>query len=267
MITVDDDINVSHDQKVNLISELNNSLSYPALRDGKVDYNDLLDFLLKLSKIFKWEYYEKSNLGSIADNGMPKYLIRYATILTQWMNGNGLNLIVKSALRNKLEKFIEYQNYIITGACIDIFNPPKCPKIKYLGKLITYDPNNRMHRNIVIGETLDTIDKIILFKIVNYFLRFSTEYKKKHDIDGDMDNDWYEYVEYGTTAPLSIFLQRNGFKRETAEFIKNEQKLYVVELPNKQYKIKNSIFKSKIDLFIKENLEMVKLNIPDIFID
>ena len=82
-----------------------------------------------------------------------------------------------------------------------------------------------------------------------------------------MDNDWYEYVEYGTTAPLSIFLQRNGFKRETAEFIKNEQKLYVVELPNKQYKIKNSIFKSKIDLFIKENLETVKLNIPDIFID
>ena len=268
MITVDDDINVSHDQKVNLISELNNNLSYPALKDGKVDYNDLLDFLLKLSKIFKWEFYEKSSLGSIADNGKPKYLIRYATILTQWMNGNGLNLIVKSALRNKHEKFVEYLNYTRTDVCKDISNPPKYPpQIKYLGKLIAYDPNNRLHRNIVIGETLDTIDKIILFKIANYFLRFSTEYKKKHGIGDDMDNDWYEYVEYGTTAPLSIFLQRNGFKRETAEFIKNEQKLYVVELPNKQYKIKNSIFKSKIDLFIKENLETVKLNIPDIFID
>ena len=75
MITVDDDINVSHDQKVNLISELNNSLSYPALRDGKVDYNDLLDFLLKLSKIFKWKIMRKVILVLLQIMECQKFIV------------------------------------------------------------------------------------------------------------------------------------------------------------------------------------------------
>ena len=41
--------------------------------------------------------------------------------------------------------------------------------------------------------------------------------------DDELDaNNWYEYVEYGTTNPLTILLQRNGFSRESARFIKNE---------------------------------------------
>jgi hypothetical protein len=41
-----------------------------------------------------------------------------------------------------------------------------------------------------------------------------------------LDNDWYEYVEYGTTNPLSIMLQKCGFSRETSDYIKNHRREY-----------------------------------------
>ena len=56
---------------------------------------------------------------------------------------------------------------------------------------------------------------------------FSNEYKKIHDVD-EFDNNWYEYVEFGTTNPLTILLQRNGFSRESATFIKKHKNEYVV---------------------------------------
>lgn len=71
-----------------------------------------------------------------------------------------------------------------------------------------------------------TIENIVLFSISNYFLKFSNEYKKIHGID-EFDNNWYEYVEFGTTNPLTILLQRNGFSREFATFIKKHKDEYV----------------------------------------
>ena len=82
------------------------------------------------------------------------------------------------------------------------------------------------HRNIVIAETLSVIENIILFSISNYFLRFTSEYKKYHQIQ-TLQNDWYEYVEYGTTNPLTIMLQRSGFSRETSTYIKKNKDEYV----------------------------------------
>ena len=82
-----------------------------------------------------------------------------------------------------------------------------------------------------------------------------------------MDNDWYEYVKYGSINPLNIFLQRNGFKRETAQFIKDHSKYYI-EHPLLKYQIRNSIFNDKnLDYYIKDDLDTVKINIPEIFTD
>ena len=80
---------------------------------------------------------------------------------------------------------------------------------------------------VVFADTLEAIENIVLFSISNYFLRFSNEYKKIHGVD-EFDNNWYEYVEFGTTNPLTIFLQRNGFSRESATFIKKHKNEYVV---------------------------------------
>ena len=56
---------------------------------------------------------------------------------------------------------------------------------------------------------------------------FQTNIKTVHDVT-EFDNDWYEYVEFGTTNPLPILLQRNGFSQESATYIRNHKEEYVV---------------------------------------
>ena len=48
---------------------------------------------------------------------------------------------------------------------------------------------SKRHKNSVIGETLEAIERVILFSLSNYFLKFSEAYKRYHHIDGDMKND------------------------------------------------------------------------------
>ena len=67
-----------------------------------------------------------------------------------------------------------------------------------------------LHFNGCMGDDFcdnskEAIENIALFSISNYFLRFSNEYKKIHGVD-EFDNNWYEYVEFGTTIPFSILL-------------------------------------------------------------
>ncbi|HPL55854.1 MAG TPA: helicase, partial [Bacilli bacterium] len=183
----DDDINVSIDQTQNLINAISNGIEYPQLLEGRVQYEDLVDFLFKLRHIFKWNIYEPETLG----NG-EKYKY-YAVILARWMNGYGLALLLKDTIDN-------------------VANNNRNISKNY--QTIPYD-GSQEHKNIVIGDTLQIIENVILFSIANYFLRFSTEYKKLKTNDQPFDNDWYEYVEYGSTNPLTIFFQRNGLTRET----------------------------------------------------
>ena len=55
---------------------------------------------------------------------------------------------------------------------------------------------------------------------------FSNEYKRFHNVE-TFQNDWYEYVEYGTTNPLTILLQRSGFFRESADIQYNIPEIFV----------------------------------------
>ena len=104
--------------------------------------------------------------------------------------------------------------------------------------------------------------EIILFKISNYFLRFSSEYKRFLNV-GVMSNDWYEYVEYGTTDELSIFLQRNGFTREAATYIKKHRG-HIARI-NEEYKIKGTLL-SCGSKSVRKEAEEIKYNIPELFI-
>ena len=70
------------------------------------------------------------------------------------------------------------------------------------------------HKNVVFANTLEVIENIILFSISNYFLRYANMYKSIHGENSLDKNNWYEFVEYGTTNEVTIFLQRNGFSRE-----------------------------------------------------
>lgn len=190
----DDDINTFVDQTKRLIITIKNGLEYPSSKNG-FKYDDIIDFFNKLSKIFDWPIYEKSTLGN---ESKRKW---YAVILSQWMEGSGLSYIMQSA--------IDYHKQYSENFRVSAYQSPTI-----------YNDNSKEHRNVVFADTLEAIENIVLFSISNYFLRFSNEYKKINGVN-EFDNNWYEYVEFGTTNPLTILLQRNGFLRESALLSKN----------------------------------------------
>lgn len=232
----DDDINISLDQTDNLFTEISNGLKYPKLVEGRVQYKDLLDFLNKLRHLFKWDIYESDTLGN---GNRLKY---YAVILARWMNGYGLSLLLKDTIDYTAENNrIIYKNF---------------EKIKYEG--------TQEHKNIVIGETLQIIDNIILFSIANYFLKFSTEYKKLITDNQPFDNDWYEYVEYGSTNSLTIFFQRNGLNRETADYIRNHQEY--IDFRNNEHKLKKSLLNCSKQS-VRDEINDIYYNVPELFVE
>ena len=79
---------------------------------------------------------------------------------------------------------------------------------------------------------LEDIEDVILFRIANYFLRFSQEYRACFP-DASF-TDWYELVEYGTTNPEAVWLQRNGFTREAAAYITEKRSQYITFDDNDQ---------------------------------
>lgn len=240
----DDDINISSDQIENLTTAIIQGLSYPKLTyQANVDYPQLVSFLEKLCTIFKWEKYEKTTLGHKSiKSGQHGKLRWYAVILYQWISGNGLSLIMQNAIKYK-------KDHPSSGVEID-------------RKIVEFDDSIK-HRNIVISDTLNAIEDVILFRIANYFLRFSSEYKRIHNIDV-LPNDWYEYVEYGTTNPLTIFLQRNGFSREASAYIKQHLE-YIIKV-NGEYKVKTELLNCNSKSVCKEASE-IKYNIPELFIE
>ena len=240
----DDDINVSVDQSNNLTTAIIKGLRYPEINENNnVDYRELLAFLEILCKIFKWEIYEGTTLGNKSKNGKHGKLRWYAVILSQWIKGTGLSFI--------MEKGLEYKR-----------NRPKTG-VMLNGKIIEYN-DSKEHRNIAISESLDAIENVILFSISNYFLRFSTEYKRIHGVES-FNNDWYEYVEYGTTNPLSIMLQRNGFSRETSTYIRRNRDEYVVETKAGDIKLRSSLVDCG-NVSVQKEVEDIKYNIPELFI-
>jgi hypothetical protein len=241
----DDDISVSVDQTANLTVAIANGLKYPELDErGNVDYNNLMSFLEKLCKIFKWEIYEPSTLGFVSRDGTHGKLRWYAVILSQWIKGTGLSFIMEQSLDFKRQNRK-------SGVMID-FKP------------VTYN-DSLEHRNIVISDTLQVIENIVLFSISNYFLRFSSEYKRYHDVES-FPNDWYEYVEYGTTNPLSIMLQRNGFSRETSTYIRKHKDDYVVITSDGEIKLHRSLAECN-NISVRKEVADVQYNIPELFVD
>lgn len=233
-IQQDDDIFTSVDQAINLHDYIAQGHNYPS----PDDYNGLVKFLEDLYTIFKWEYYEKSD-----ELGNKNKLKFYAVIIKQWVNGFGLKSIIESSINHHIDEpypFYEKRN------------------------MPTIYNNTISHKNIVITEVLGIIENIVLFKIANYFNRFSAEYKLQHD-GKSPEHDWYEYVEYGSTNKLNIMLQRSGFSREISDFIKQQRRNYVIEI-NGEYFIKKSLLNSQKEQARLEAKDVI-LNYPELFVD
>ena len=235
----DDDINTSVDQTKRLIMAIKkDDLHYPQVQNGFFKHDVVLEFLDDLSRVFQWDIYESSTLGKASLRTW------YAVILSQWMEGNGLNYIMRKALEH-------WQK-----------NPDDFWINKYTKSV--YDDTSLIHRNIVFADTLEVIENIVLFSISNYFLRFSNEYRR---IKGDAaldKNNWYEYVEYGTTNPLTILLQRNGFSRESARFIKENPEYVIKDGSTGQLKLSTALANCG-KTSIENEVAYIRQNVPGIF--
>lgn len=171
---------------------------------GYVGFQPTLQFLEGLCDAFDWETYESSTLGRLNKEGKHSNLRFYATLLTQWLTGNGIKYMIDQAISYKQGK-----NIYINGESKP-FN------------------DSEEHRNKVIEDTLNNVNDIILFRLSNYFMRFSTELKKYLHRDF-LPNDWYEYVEYGTTRLVkSSLLTPHLIRKET---LNNLRKMVCEDAP------------------------------------
>ena len=95
-----------------------------------------------------------------------------------------------------------------------------------------------------------------------YFLRFSETYLRYHN--QQPKNDWYEYVEYGTSNKLVIMLQKFGFLREEAILLSKPQFLNYISL-NENSLIIDSKILNKTSSELRQSIETVMINYPEIF--
>lgn len=228
----DNDINISIKQKESLfIAIKNRNINYPE----DFDYDRCVSFLENLSKVLQWSIYEKKTLGN------SKRLRYYAVLLLQWMQGKGLHEIIRKAIKynkDNLCKIREPQNNDLV-----IFN------------------NTEAHKNILINDIMKDIDIIINYKLSMYFLRFSETYLKCYQ--QPLVNDWYEYVEYGTSDKQVITLQKHGFLREEAITLNTQFRQYIL-LEEGNLRINSNIL-DKVSPELKNSIETVMINYPEIF--
>lgn len=242
-IKPDDDINISVDQTENLEVAIASGLEYPDFDpDEGADYRKTVDFMEQLLRIFKWDIYEHGTLGRVNKHGEHGQLAWYTVIMLQWMRGYGLSNILVQAIRDKRIKHRDV-------------------RVNFL-EWEPYDGTTR-HNNFIIAETLEAIEDVVLFRIANYFLRFSEEYKRQHGGISHFKNDWYEFVEYGTCNELRITLQRSGFSREASSYIRQYTSEYITWVDDEP-KVKLAILECKNDM-VKHEAEEIRYNVPELF--
>jgi replicative superfamily II helicase len=225
------DMYISQDMPITLdqIYLVNNSIKENLKYPDEANYNSILSFLEIMHCCFKWGKYERAN-----ELGSKKVLKYYATILNQWINGAFINQIIRESI-----KFSEK-----TGK---VFNEFKTQD--YTGSI--------EHINSIINNTLDTIERIILFKLESYFLKFSELYKIYSNTE-KIDNDWYEFLSYGTNKVEVIELQKLGFSREIAIKIYKKGKYIFYE--NESFFISADIFQEDNEDIIGEAKEVLLNN-------
>ena len=188
---------------------------------------------------------------------LNRLLDSHALILNKWFYGMTINKIISDSIeyyKNPSHKMT--LRFAKTKEEKEIEPDPWYKDIPYNDSL--------PHRNKLITDTLKEIEHIILFKLSNYFHKFSTQYKKIKNIN-NMKNDWYEYVEYGTTEGLVIFLQQVGFTREASLYIYKNSKIYIKN-KNGETKLTKLLLDCENES-VADEANMVYKNITDLFIN
>lgn len=252
----DEDITLSRDQIHTLRERINSGLQYPTIhRGGSANYEELYEFLVQLCEIFKWDTYEAETLGfRNKESGSLTRLRHYAFVLNQWITGVPISRMISNQIERNEELNRQHEK--------DPVRFKRTAMVRIGRQLVTFK-NTPEHVNALIGNMLEDIEEIVLFRISNYFLRFSKEYRTIHPNEEFMD--WYEFVEYGSTDPTAIWMQRNGFTREAAAYIMAQGRKLIVHTEDGKLRIRADIFTSENQTVKREALQ-IRYNSPEIFV-
>lgn len=71
-------------------------------------------------------------------------------------------------------------------------------------------------------------------------------------------------MEYGTDSDLRIWLQQNGYSRESSEYIEDNKDEFIIKTDNNYFVSKNILKANDLDA-VSETKE-IEINVPEIFI-
>lgn len=162
---------------------INNNNKYIFTND--FDYKNCLNILKILSKNYNWPTEE--NRKELGNSSRLRY---YAVLMTEWIKSKPLNFIVQST--------IAYYHKNSVYIRLDYDNDEEL-----------FSKDNPIHVNKVINDLLSDVENILRFKIKNYVRNYLM-------LTDQEENEWQNYLEYGTANKTIIELQRIGFNRQVA---------------------------------------------------
>lgn len=236
-------LNVTLDQSEQLHLAIKEGLRYPEVNAyGNVSYTELMGFLEKLCEIFNWEKCEPSLAGYKNENGEHPVLKRHAVSLSRWFKGMSIKEMIRASIEYRKRRGRKV--YFADGSRED-----------YDGSL--------EHNNQIAADVLSEINDAVQLSFSNYFMVFSSAYKGFINQEA-FENDWYEYVEYGSVNPLAIMLQRNGFSREAAAYITENRSKFVSATVD-GYKLRRSLLEYEKSV-VQREAQMIEISMPELYL-
>lgn len=238
-----DDVNFSIDQS-NLLKQSISSediFDFPQIfnENQKLNVSGTYDFFVKLSHIFNWGLYERTFVNTDIDEKLQqKTLEDYAKLTLLWISGCSLKDICSFAIeiRKSDSTFLD--------------------RLDHDRRLI----GNINWETITINIVMRQINKVN-FVLGKYFLKVAKELSKS---GVPLYNNWYRYLEYGTNSELRIWLQQNGYSRESSQYIEKEADKFLINNGPLGWLISNKIYEADDPDIIQETTE-VRENVPEIF--
>ncbi|MFJ6413212.1 DEAD/DEAH box helicase [Terribacillus saccharophilus] len=166
---------------------------------NEVNYDTCLDLLNTLYDHYNWRNEESGGTKPLVKS--RNVLAYYAVLMNSWINSKPLNVVIKDIIKYYATNRKEI---ILSNNLSEVF-----------------DSNNRSHINKVVDNVVSDIENVLRFKVKNYVSNYSLLVKEIQKEENRLkDNDWSEYLEYGTMDKLIIELQNLGFPRHLATFLK-----------------------------------------------
>lgn len=170
---------------------------------GELSFEFFEGMLLRLGRAYNWIIEESGGKDPLVPKEEPGYSLRlryWATLMSYWVRGDPLVLVISSAIRYHAKQgVVKYHDYAVSPYLIE--EPFK-----------SGDPK---HINIIIEDTMRDLETGLRFKIIGYLENYYDLAVEALGSDNAGINV-AKLVEYGSSDPKVINLQEVGFSRGVA---------------------------------------------------